>query len=200
MQRRELLFLTGAAFALVPAALRAQGRVVREVVLGRPDAPATVIEYFSLTCPHCATFHRETLPIIKQKYIETGRLKWVLRDFPLDRYALVAAVLAHCAGPERYPAFVETFLETQAQWARSPDPLAALRTLAKLGGLSDEEMDACLADESMVDGILRMRLEGERTFGVDSTPTFIIAGQRHSGAIPPAEFERLLQPLFARDG
>ncbi len=196
MRRRMLLATSLALVALTATGGRARAREVKEVVLGREDAPVTVIEYFSLTCPHCATFHRETLPVIREKYIDTGRVKWVLRDFPLDRYALVAAVLAHCAGPERYPAFVETFLETQSQWARSPDPVAALRTLARLGGLSDEEMDACLADEAMVDGVLRMRLEGERTWGVDSTPTFILGDRRHAGAIPPEEFEKLLQPLL----
>ncbi len=196
MRRRTLLVAPLALMAFVAAGGRARAREVKEVVLGREEAPVTVIEYFSLTCPHCATFHRETLPVIREKYIDTGRVKWVLRDFPLDRYALVAAVLAHCAGPDRYPAFVETFLETQSRWARSPDPVTALRTLAKLGGLSDEEMDACLADEAMVDGVLRMRLEGERTWGVDSTPTFILGDRRHSGAIPPEEFEKLLQPLL----
>ncbi len=196
MRRRPLLALGLLALALIPSAAPAAVREVKEAVIGREDAPVTVIEYFSLTCPHCATFHREAFPKIRQAYVDTGRVKWVLRDFPLDRYALMAAVIAHCAGPERYPAFVETFLDTQRQWARSDDPLAALKAIGRLGGLADEEMDACLSDREMVDAVLRMRLEGEQQYGVDSTPTFIVGGRRHSGAIPFDAFRKILEPLL----
>lgn len=198
MLRRHALLLA-LALPFVAGSAAAATREVKEAVIGREDAPVTVIEYFSLTCPHCATFHRETFPKVRETYIDTGRVKWVLRDFPLDRYALMAAVIAHCAGPDRYPAFVQTFLETQRQWARSDDPLAALKTIGRLGGLSDEEMDACLSDRDMVDAVLRMRLEGEQQYGVDSTPTFVVGGRRHSGAIPFEEFAKILDALLPKE-
>jgi len=196
MRRRCLLVLGLLAPLAAGSTAAAATREVKEAVLGRADAPVAVIEYFSLTCPHCASFHRDAFPKIREAYIDTGKVKWVLRDFPLDRYALMAAVIAHCAGPERYPAFVDTLLGTQQQWARSADPLAALKTIGRLGGLTDEQMDACLSDPEMVDAVLRMRLEGEQQHGVDSTPSFIVGGRRHSGAIPFDEFRKILDPLL----
>lgn len=196
--RRGFLVISGMLLAAMPVAA-ARAREVREGVIGRADAPVTIIEYFSLTCPHCATFHRETLPVLKQRYIDTGKVKLVLRDFPLDRYALSGAVLAHCAGPERYPAFVDVFLETQQQWARANDPVAALKQIAQLGGLAPEQADACLADQAMLDAVLKMRLEGENVYGVASTPSFLIGGRLYAGNNTPERFAELIEPLLPAD-
>jgi protein-disulfide isomerase len=195
--RRSFVLAAGVTLATLPAVTAHAGSVeVREGVLGDPDAPVTIIEYFSLTCPHCAAFHKETLPVLKERYIDTGKVKLVLRDFPLDRYALFAAVIAHCAGPERYPAFVDVFLGTQQQWARADDPVAALKQIAQLGGLAPEQADACLADETMVDAVLKMRLEGENTHDVQSTPSFVIGGRLYSGNNTPERFAELIDPLL----
>ena len=196
MQRRDVLGILAAAAVAGVMPARAQVAEVKEGVLGSPDAPLTIIEYFSLTCPHCANFHRDTLPVLKERYIDTGKVRMLLRDFPLDRYALFAAVIAHCAGNDRYPAFVDVFFQTQQQWLSAPDPLAALKSLGQLGGLTMERMDACLADEKMIDAVLEMRLEGEQTYNVNSTPSFIIGGKLYAGNNSPEGFAQIIDPLL----
>ena len=193
------LALAGLVAALVVPALRplhAQSVPVSEGVLGDAAAPVTMIEYSSLTCPHCAAFQKETLPGLKARYIDTGKVRFVMRDFPLDQIALRAAVLAHCAGPERYPAFVDVFFQQQASWIRAADPIQALKQLARLGGLSAEQADACLADKAMEDGVLKSRLEGQQSFDIKSTPTFIINGKSYSGSKSVEEFAAIIEPLL----
>ncbi len=130
-----------AAIGAVPTAALLVGRAaaaeVHEVTLGDAKAPVTIIEYFSLTCPHCAHFATNTLPDLKKQYIDTGKVKLVLRDFPLDQIALKAAVIAHCAGDDHYPAFVEEMFKTQGNWEQASDPVASLKELGRLGGLTD---------------------------------------------------------------
>jgi protein-disulfide isomerase len=174
----------------------AQTVEVAEGVIGDPAAPVTIIEYSSLTCPHCAAFHNETLPGLKQRYIDTGKARLVLRDFPLDQHALQAAVIAHCAGPQRYPTFVNVFFAQQQNWARASDPLQALKQLAKLGGLGEAEVDACLADKQLEEAILRIRLEGQQKFDIRSTPTFIIDGKSYPGNRSVDEFAQIIEPLL----
>jgi protein-disulfide isomerase len=167
----------------------------QEQILGDPQAPVTIIEYASLTCPHCAQFHTEVLPGLKERYIVPGKVRMIYRDFPLDERALTAAALAHCAGPDRYFSFLDVLFQTQASWAQADDYVAALKRLGKLGGLSEEQMDACLADQELTDGILRTRLDGQNEHQIGSTPTFIIDGQAYVGARDIEEFGKLIDPL-----
>lgn len=169
---------------------------LQEQSLGDPQAPVTIIEYASLTCPHCAQFHTEVLPELKERYIAPGKVRMIYRDFPLDQQALNAAALAHCAGPDRYFSFLDVLFKTQASWARADDPIAALKRLGKLGGLTDQEMDACFADEELTDSILRTRLDGQNQYQIGSTPTFIIDGETYSGARDIDEFSALIDPLL----
>ena len=125
---------------------------VEEAVLGAADAPVTVIEYASMTCPHCAQFHAKAMPALKDEYIAKGKVRLVYRDFPLDAMALKAAMVARCGGEDRYFAFVDVIYGQQARWARSPDPVAALKQLVQIGGLRAGEVDACLADKALEDG------------------------------------------------
>lgn len=168
----------------------------QEQILGDPDAPVTIIEYASLTCPHCAQFHNEVLPELKERYIAPGKVRLIYRDFPLDQMALAAAALAHCAGPDRYFSMLDVLFETQSNWARADDPIAALKRLGKLGGLTEEEMQACLADEELTDGILRTRLAGQDEYDIGSTPTFVIDGKTYAGSRDVEEFSELLDPLL----
>ena len=168
----------------------------QERILGDPDAPVTIIEYASLTCPHCAQFHNEVLPALKERYIDPGKVRLIYRDFPLDQVALAAAALAHCAGPDRYFSMLDAMFETQSNWARENDPIAALKRLGKLGGLTEERMQACLNDQQLTDGILQTRLEGQNQYEIGSTPTFVIDGKTYSGSRDVEEFGELLDPLL----
>ena len=168
----------------------------QEQVLGDPHAPVTIIEYASLTCPHCAQFHNEVLPELKERYITPGKVRLIYRDFPLDQTALAAAALAHCAGPDRYFSMLDALFETQSNWARADDPIAALKRLGKLGGLTEQGMETCLADEELTDGILRERLAGQNEYDVGSTPTFIIDGKAYPGSRDVEEFGEIIDPLL----
>lgn len=164
-------------------------------VLGRAEAPITIIEYASLTCPHCARFHRETLPQLKAAYIDTGKVKLVFRDFPFDGLALRAAALARCAPSERYFAMVDTLFQQQESWSRAKDPLLSIGNIGKLAGMSQATVDACFQNTKLLDSIVQIRVDGEKTHGVDSTPTFLIGGKKISGAQPFEEFDKLLKSL-----
>lgn len=166
-----------------------------EQVLGDPNAPVTIIEYSSLTCPHCAQFHTDVLPELKERYIATGKVRMIYRDFPLDERALNAATLAHCAGPDRYFGFLDVLFQTQSTWAKADD-LSALKQLGRLGGLSEDQMAACLADEELSDGILKTRLDGQNEHDISSTPTFIIEGESYAGSRSVDDFSDLIDPLL----
>jgi protein-disulfide isomerase len=197
---RRRTILTSLALATTAAwarpSLGAEPVPVREGVLGAPDAPVTIIEYSSLTCPHCAHFHNTTLGPLKERYIEPGKVKLILRDFPLDQVALKAAVIAHCAGEQRYPQFVGVMYANQERWARAADPVQALVQLAMTGGLAREQIEACLASQEMADAVLAMRLEGQNTYDISSTPTFIIDGKSYPGARSIEELAEILDPLL----
>lgn len=168
----------------------------QEQALGDPNAPVTVIEYASLTCPHCAQFHAEVLPELKERYIAPGKVRLIYRDFPLDQRALMASALAHCAGPERYFGFIDVLFQTQSSWGRADDYVGALKQLGKLGGLGDQEMDACFADEELTDGILRTRLDAQEQYDVSSTPSFVIDGKTYAGSRSADDFGAIIDPLL----
>ncbi|WP_035485000.1 DsbA family protein [Geminicoccus roseus] len=195
MTDRRTLLLAGVAACCLVGLRPAQAETAPEFVIGSPDAPVTMVEYASLTCPHCASFHNETLPKLKEKYIDTGKVKLIYRDFPLDEAALTAAILARCAGPERGPTFLSAFFQSQDRWAVAEDPQASLRQLAKVGGLSDERIDACLADKELGDSILQMRLDAEQEHSIQSTPSFLINGKLYAGNAGIDGFTEILEPL-----
>jgi protein-disulfide isomerase len=162
-------------------------------ILGKPDAPITIIEFASLTCPHCAAFEAETLPRIKQEWIDTGKAKLIFRDFPLDGLALKGAILARCAPPERFYGFIDVLFRQQDVWARAADPQAALGRIAKLGGMSEDQFQACMKDDAAQNKILAMRMAGEKDYKVESTPTFFINGKKLVGALPYESFAEALK-------
>jgi protein-disulfide isomerase len=164
-------------------------------VLGKPDAPVTIIEYASMTCPHCAHFTDEVLPELKKKWIDTGKVKLVLRDFPLDGEAVHASMIARCAPPDRFYAFVDTFFADQDKWVTSPDYQAALTRLAALGGMSKAEVEKCLADNALENRILNSRLVAAKQLDVNSTPTFFVNGSKYTGEPTAEAFDKLLSGL-----
>jgi protein-disulfide isomerase len=167
-------------------------------VLGKPDAPITIIEYASLTCPHCAHFDVEVLPKLKEKWIDSGKAKLVLRDFPLDEPALRAAMVARCAPPERFYPLVDTFFGQQEQWVMARDYRAALEKLAKLGGISNKEFAACISDKKLEDQVAQSRLTAAQQLGVEATPTFFINGKKFDGAPTVEAFDQALSGVAAK--
>ena len=166
-------------------------------VMGNADAPITVIEYSSMTCGHCAAFHNETLPGLKEKYIKTGKVKYIVREFPLDQLATAAFMLGRCL-PKRdaYFDFIDLLYGKQQEWAFVEDPVGALKKLAKQAGFTDESFKACLDDKDLFAQVLAVKNAGSEEFRIRSTPTFFVNGTRLEGAQPLEEFEKLFKPLL----
>ena len=150
-------------------------------VLGDPKAPITLIEYASFTCPHCAHFHTQILPELKKKWIDSGKVKLVYRDFPLDQVAAKAAQIAECAGNDRYFGVIDLIFRGQDQWALGADPIAELAKPLRIAGLGDKEIKECLANEAKANEVIADYKGGE-ALGVNSTPTLFIDGQLYRGA------------------
>ena len=167
-------------------------------ILGKADAPITIIEYASLTCPHCAHFTVDVLPKLKEKWIDTGKAKLVLRDFPLDEPALRAAMVARCAPPDRFYPLVDTFFGQQEQWVTARDYRAVLEKLAKLGGISKKEFAACISDKKLEDQVAQSRLTAAQQLGVEATPTFFINGKKFDGAPTVETFDQALSGAAAK--
>jgi len=163
-----------------------------DVIVGAKDAPVTILEYASLTCPHCADFHQKVLPAIKKEYIDTGKARLVYRDFPLDQWALRASMIARCAGPERRYSFIETFFAQQKSWTTG-DPAAGLAAISKLGGLDSAGIEACFKDEKKSEAVLQERLNGTELFAIRSTPTIIINGDRYSGGLSVEQMRAVIE-------
>ena len=204
---RRTLNLVLASFLAAPTALAGLSRPLQAQTtvdaaaalaprfLGSEDAPLTMIEYFSLTCGACGKFHRDVLPTLKEKYIDTGKLRMEYRDFPLDIWALRAAALARSAPQKRYDALITVLFDQQARWTRADDVLAALKQIGRLAGLSSNYVQAALMNTELLDGIANSRLVANRDLGVQSTPTFLIGDRKLNGFLPLDEFDALLAEM-----
>ncbi|MEW5424299.1 DsbA family protein [Amorphus sp. 3PC139-8] len=204
---RRTVLAVGAALALAasaPAAfaqgaeqtvdvkeLMAEGPLP-DMAMGSEDAPVTIVEYASLTCPHCAHFHDATLPELKEKYIDTGKVYFIFRDFPLDPLAAAGAMLSRCAPDDQYFEMTDLLFDKQRQWAYSKDPVSALLNLAKQAGFTQESFEACLTNQELLDGVNEVKDKAARDFGVNSTPTFFINGRMLRGARDIEEFSKVI--------
>ena len=138
------------------------------------------------------------MPTIKEEYIDTGKIRYVYRDFPLDRMALFAAMVARCSGRDRFFGFIDAFYSSQGHWTRSSDPLASLRTISLLGGMSEDEFNSCLGNQKVADEILTARLKATRQFGVSGTPTLFINGYRYGSSLSVDDYRAILDALPAK--
>lgn len=154
-----------------------------DVFLGDENAPVTVIEYASMTCPHCANFHEAILPSLKEKYIESGKVKLIFREFPLDPRAYAASMLARCAGNEFYFPMTDVLFKQQSVWARAEDPRPPLMQIAKLAGFTQESFEECLKNQELLDNVNATRKKAAEVYGVTGTPSFFINGEKYSGPI-----------------
>ena len=201
LNRRNMMIVGGAAAvggayafwprpggeALLPgvSAANAQGAVeIEDIVIGDADAPVEVIEYASYTCPHCAAFHANTFKDFKAQYIDTGKVRFVYREVFFDRYGLWAAMIARCAGPERYFGISDLLYQEQQTWARAGDPAAIADSLKRLGaqaGMEQATLDACLQDGDMAQSLVAWYEENAARDNVRATPSFLVNGEMHSG-------------------
>lgn len=202
--RRQLLTGTaGLAAAAMLGARSAQAQTdlttagpLGDVWLGSADAKVTVIEYASMTCSHCAAFHQDTWPALKAKYIDTGKIRFTLREFPLDPLATAGFMLARCNGNDKYYPMTDMLFSQQKAWAFTDKPVDALSSMVKQAGFTQESFEACLKRQDIYDAVTQVKDRGAKA-GVDATPTFFINGQKRSGALSIAEFDKILEPLLA---
>ena len=163
-----------ASDAAVAAALMQPGPLP-DIVEGAAAAPATIVEYASMTCSHCAAFHEQVWPALKAKYVDTGKAKFILREFPLDPLAIAAFMAARCAGPDKRDALIDRLFASQGDWAFRDEPLERLR---RATGLSPADFLACVKDKALFDGINAERDSAAERFGLNSTPTFFVNGHK----------------------
>ena len=161
--------------------------------MGDANAPVTMIEYASLTCPHCARFSNEVLPKLKSTYIDTGKVRLVYRDFPLNEAALRASQLTRCVPPQNFFGIVELLFRNQESWAFGADPVAELTKIAAAAGIDKTKFEGCLKDQAMADVIIARAQEGQQKYGVSSTPYFFVNGRKILGEQPYEEFDKVIQ-------
>ncbi len=166
----------------------ARAEVADQKVLGDPGARVTIIEFASLSCPHCAEFHKTRFDWLKENYIDTGKVRFIFRDFPLNRPALLGSMVAHCAEPSKYFAYLSLLFKNQEKWAFSQPVEEQLVKLARVSGMGQEKLLNCLQDEALAERIIQSRLESQNTYNIESTPSFLVGDQLIVGV--PSE-ERL---------
>ena len=185
-----LLLIFGAPLA------GARAEVSDEKVLGDPGASVTIIEFASLSCPHCAEFHKTRFDWLKENYIDTGKVRFIFRDFPLNRPALLGSMVAHCADPSKYFAYLSLLFKNQEKWAFSQPVEEQLVKLARVSGMGQEKLLNCLQDEALAEKIIQSRLESQNTYNIESTPSFLVGDQLIVGV--PSE-ERLRELIEGAD-
>jgi protein-disulfide isomerase len=165
-----------------------------DMAQGDEKAPVTIIEYASMTCPHCAQFHATTYPELKKRYIDTGKVRFIFREFPLDQLALAAFLLARCSGPDKYFPMIETLFQLQKEWVIQK-PLGPLLAIAKQAGMSEQAFNECLQDKKLIDGIEEVRQQAMK-LNVQSTPSFFVNGKPLRGAFTIEDFEKAIAPYI----
>ena len=178
-----------------PEALLAPGSLP-DKSFGQEDAPVTIIEYASLTCPHCRTFHVEVWPELKKKYVDTGQVRFIMREFPFDPRASAGFMLARCVGDDKWYPTIDLLYRTQDSWARVADGTGALKSVMGMTGMATAEFEKCLQDQKLLEQVTAVA-EAGKSFGVDSTPTFFINGQMEKGALSVERFSEIIDPLIA---
>jgi protein-disulfide isomerase len=165
--------------------------------LGKDDAPVTIVEYASMTCPHCAHFHETVYPELKKRYIDEGKVRFIFREFPLDPLAAGASMLARCADKDKFYPLIETLFQQQRQWAVEK-PIPKLLALAKQAGMSEQTFNACLSDQKMLDAMQAEQKRATDKFGVNSTPTVFVNGKKVVGGTSIEDLAKIIDPLLTK--
>ena len=182
-----------------PRRLLEKNTFLPDVALGKADAPVTIYEYASATCSHCADFHTNEWPVIKKEYVDTGKVRFVFREFPLDQVALAAFMLTRCAAsnnPEKYDALMSTIFKSQREWVQAPRE--GLLKIMRLAGMDEERFDACLKDRKLAQAITNGARNASRDFKVASTPTFFVNGRKVEGRRTIEEFRQIIDAELKR--
>lgn len=202
--RRNLLLSTSAlALTLGMTASPAMALIVsteeamKEVIEGDPSAKVEVVEYASLACPACKFFHEEIYPELKAKFIDTGKIRFIYRDFPTNSAALAAAMIARCAGPQRHAGMVDMFFTTQQQWGSSQQPLQALSQVARMGGIGPSEVDQCIRNSELMKSIQAGAAHANQEMGVTGTPTLFVAGKMSENGLKKDELIAEIEEAIA---
>jgi protein-disulfide isomerase len=194
ISRRTLLSIVAAGSLAPGLAWAADDPRKTERSFGHPDAKVTVSEFFSLTCTHCAHFANDVMPQVTKELVDTGKVRFVYHDFPLDQVALTAAMVARALPPERYEPFIAALFASQDRWAfaRGADTIGELSKLAALAGLSQDTFNATIADTAFRNWIVAQQTADQKQYGIDSTPTFLIGGKTYPGALEYDAFAKLV--------
>jgi protein-disulfide isomerase len=184
------------AEATVDVAKLMTAGALKDIAIGKDDAKVTIIEYASMTCPHCRQFHEATLPDITKKYLDTGKARLVLREFPFDPRATAAFMLARCSAEDKHYAMISVLFQQQDVWARADDAQAALLQIARLAGFSEESFKACLTNQKLLNDVNAVRERATKDFGVESTPTFFINGKKYTGALSVEEMSAIIDSML----
>ena len=170
---------------------------LEELTLGDPNAPITIIEYASMTCSHCAEFHNKTYPDLKKNHIDTGEVKFIFREFPLDKLAMATSMLARCVDNEISMAFIEILFKNRDRWI-SENALNELKNFSKQAGLDSNEFDACLNNQQLLDDLIAGKEKAIEDYKINSTPSFIINGEVVSGNKPYSFFKSKIEEILAK--
>lgn len=199
------LFATATLVGFAPSGAFAQSAAEKALAesgplpensFGSPGAPVTVIEYASLTCHRCRDFHLQTWPKVKEKYVDTGKIQFVFREFPLNPLDAGGFMLARCAGEKKWHAIVDLLYRTDDAWAHAPDPVEGLRGVMRQAGMGSDALSACLGDQKLLDGVNAVARRGSIA-GVAGTPTFFVNGRKAAGKMTIEEFSALVDPHLA---
>ncbi|MEG3618839.1 DsbA family protein [Magnetovibrio sp. PR-2] len=199
-----VFFMFGVVVTLPGSAVAAEQvtleKALAEMSMGDPNAPVVLNEYSSLTCGHCANFHANSLPELKKKYVETGKVRIVFHDFPLDNLSVAAVGLARCAGSPRNVEFFDMLYQTQGNWIQAENKIGALAALARFYGLENEDVMACLQNEELMTAIQKNRDQAAAMYGIDSTPSFVLDGQVIKGALSADDMGDMLDKALEKRG
>ena len=192
-----LFVLALSAFGGAGAARAADSYPIDQT-MGKADAPVTIVEYASLTCPHCAHFEENTLPKVKAEWIDTGKAKLIFRDFPTGPVgpSLAASMVAHCAGPERYFGVLDLLFRTQEKWIDARSPVEEIKRIVAVAGIRPEQVEACLQRQDLLNAIQARADAANKTYNIDSTPTLMINGQIYPGALSYDDLKPKLEDAY----
>jgi len=178
-----------------------------DMIHGKPNAPVTIVEYASMTCPHCAAFQKEVIPLLTKDYIDPGKVKLVFREYPLDGAARMASAVARCLSGDQYFSFIDLLFKNQMNWIKDfdgngqltkEDVLEGLTQMGRIAGMPGDKVKACAEDPKNLAIVDANWMEGQTKYNVNSTPTFIINGTQHAGEIPYDDLKKILDPLVKK--